>query len=189
MRIIAGRMRGTKLFTLDGLNTRPTLDRVKEPLFSIINFNLQDSIVLDLFSGSGALGLESISRGAKKAYLCDNSKDAVNIIKQNVAKTKTENEAEVVFKSFEKALEEFSTKKVKFDVIFLDPPYKTDFAEKATEIIINNNLLNKDGIIIIETDVKEKVIENLKNTPITIYDERKYGRVTLLFLCTEERKK
>ena len=82
MRIIAGSMRGTKLCTLDGLNTRPTLDRVKEPLFSILNFRLDNAIVLDLFSGSGALGLESISRGANQAYLCDNSRDAINIIKQ-----------------------------------------------------------------------------------------------------------
>lgn len=189
MRIITGRMRGTKLFTLDGLNTRPTLDRVKEPLFSIINFKLDDANVLDLFSGSGALGLESVSRGAKKAYLCDNSRDAIRIIKQNIEKTKTENETEVIFKNYEKALEEFSDKNIKFDIIFLDPPYKTEFAEKATEIIINRNLLNKDGIIIIETDTKETVLQNLEKLNVKVYDERKYGRVTLLFLCAEERKK
>lgn len=189
MRIIAGRMKGTKLFTLDGLNTRPTLDRVKEPLFSIINFKLEDATILDLFSGSGALGLESISRGAKRAYLCDNSRDAIHIIKQNVQKTKTENETEVIFSNYEKALEKFSETNIKFDIIFLDPPYKTEFAEKATEIIINKNLLNKDGIIIIETDTKETVLQNLKNLEVEVYDERKYGRVTLLFLCTEERKK
>lgn len=189
MRIIAGRMRGTKLFTLDGLNTRPTLDRVKEPLFSIINFKLEDATVLDLFSGSGALGLESISRGARRAYLCDNSKDAIRIIKQNVEKTKAENEAEVIFKNYDKALEELASKNIKFDIIFLDPPYKTEFAEKATEIIITNNLLNKDGIIIIETDTKETVLENLNKLSVTVFDERKYGRVTLLFLSAEERKK
>ncbi|MBO5397943.1 MAG: 16S rRNA (guanine(966)-N(2))-methyltransferase RsmD [Clostridia bacterium] len=185
MRIIAGRMKGTKLFTLDGLNTRPTLDRVKEPLFSIINFKLEDSVVLDLFSGSGALGLESISRGAKTAYLCDNSYNAIRIINQNVEKTKTQDQAVVVSKSFEKVLEECSLKNIKFDIIFLDPPYKTDYAEKATEIIIEKNLLNDNGIIIIETDAKEKVIENLQSIDITMYDERKYGRVSLLFLRKE----
>lgn len=185
MRIIAGRMKGTKLFTLDGLNTRPTLDRVKEPLFSIINFKIEDSVVLDLFSGSGALGLESISRGAKTAYLCDNSYNAIRIINQNVEKTKTQDQAVVVSKSFEKVLEECSLKNIKFDIIFLDPPYKTDYAEKATEIIIEKNLLNDNGIIIIETDAKEKVIENLQSIDITMYDERKYGRVSLLFLRKE----
>lgn len=185
MRIIAGRMKGTKLFTLDGLNTRPTLDRVKEPLFSIINFKLEDSVVLDLFSGSGALGLESISRGAKTAYLCDNSYNAIRIINQNVEKTKAQDQVVVVSKSFEKVLEECSLKNIKFDIIFLDPPYKTDYAEKATEIIIEKNLLNDNGIIIIETDAKEKVIENLQSIDITMYDERKYGRVSLLFLRKE----
>ena len=188
MRIIAGSMRGTKLFTLEGLNTRPTLDRVKEPLFSIINFKLEDATVLDLFSGSGALGLESISRGAKKAYLCDSSKDAINIIKQNVQKTRVENKVQIVFKNFEKALEEFVNQNIKFDVIFLDPPYKTNFAEKATETILKNNLLNKDGIIVIETDTKETVLQNLKEIDVDVYDQRKYGRVSLLFLCAGERK-
>lgn len=185
MRIIAGRMKGTKLFTLDGLNTRPTLDRVKEPLFSIINFKLEDSVVLDLFSGSGALGLESISRGAKTAYLCDNSYNAVRIINQNVDKTKARNQVVVLSKSFEKVLEECSLKNIKFDIVFLDPPYKTDYAEKATEIIVDKNLLNDNGIIIIETDTREKVIEKLQNIDITMYDERKYGRVSLLFLRKE----
>lgn len=189
MRIIAGSMRGTKLFTLDGLNTRPTLDRVKEPLFSIINFKLQDATVLDLFSGSGALGLESISRGAKIAYLCDSSRDAIRIINQNVQKTRFDGKAKIVSKNYEKALEEFTSQKLKFDIVFLDPPYKTDFAEKATQIIINNNLLNEDGIIVIETDTKETVLQNLQQVNVDIYDQRKYGRVSLIFLCAGERKK
>ena len=88
MRIIGGTMRGTKLFTLEGLNTRPTLDRVKESLFNILNFDLKDSTVLDLFSGSGALSLESVSRGAKIAYACDKSKEAIKIIEKNVEKTR-----------------------------------------------------------------------------------------------------
>lgn len=189
MRIIAGKMRGTKLFTLDGLNTRPTLDRVKESLFSIINFKLEDAIILDLFSGSGALGLESLSRGAKRAYLCDNSREAIKIIKKNVEKTKSENKVEIIFNKYEKALENLKQNKIKFDVVFLDPPYKTDYAEQATEFIIKNELLNDNGIIIIETDAKEKVIKNIQNMNITMYDEREYGRIVLLFLCAQERKR
>ena len=87
MRIISGTARGTKLYTLDGLNTRPTLDRVKESLFNIIQEDIADSIFLDLFSGSGAIGLEAASRGAKKSILCDNSKLAIDIINKNVSKT------------------------------------------------------------------------------------------------------
>ena len=100
MRIISGKARGTKLFTLDGLNTRPTLDRVKEPLFSIIQEYVLDSDVLDLFAGSGALGLEALSRGAKSAILCDNSKEAVDIIYKNITKTKLN--AEVINNDFVK---------------------------------------------------------------------------------------
>ncbi len=185
MRIIAGRNKGTKLFTLDGINTRPTLDRVKEPLFSIINFDLPDSMVLDLFSGSGALGLEAISRGAKYAYLCDNSRDAIKIIKQNIEKTKNENQTVVLAKNYEKALQELAEKKVKFDIVFLDPPYKTDYAEKAIEIIIEKDLLKDNGIVIIETDEKSRIAKKIQNIDITMYDERKYGRVNLLFLRKE----
>ena len=88
MRIIAGEKRGTKLYTLEGLNTRPTLDRVKESLFNIIQSKIRDSIFLDLFAGSGAIGLEAVSRGAKKAILCDSNKQAIQIIKKNIEKTR-----------------------------------------------------------------------------------------------------
>ena len=87
MRIISGKAGKTKLYTLEGKDTRPTLDRVKESLFNIINIYIQDSVFLDLFSGSGAIGLEAISRGAKKAIFCDNSKKAIEIIKKNIEKT------------------------------------------------------------------------------------------------------
>ena len=86
MRIIGGKHRGTKLYTLEGLNTRPTLDRVKESLFNILQFELPEATVLDLFSGSGAIGLEAISRGARKAILCDNTLEAIHIIEKNVEK-------------------------------------------------------------------------------------------------------
>ena len=94
MRIIGGKHRGTKLYTLDGLNTRPTLDRVKESLFSILQFELPEATGLDLFAGSGALGLESISRGASKVILCDQSKNAIHIIEQNVEKLKEKSQVQ-----------------------------------------------------------------------------------------------
>ena len=185
MRIISGTMRGTKLYSLDGLSTRPTLDRVKESLFNIINFKLENSIILDLFSGSGALALESLSRGAKKAVLCDSNFQAIKVINSNIEKTRTKLQTVVLNCNYEKALENISKNNMKFDIIFLDPPYKSNMAEDAVKIILNNNLLKDDGIIIIETDIKEKVIDNLQKVNINIYDERKYGRVTLLFLRKE----
>lgn len=186
MRIISGTMRGTKLFTLEGENTRPTLDRVKEALFSKINYILPDSTVLDLFSGSGALGLESLSRGAKKVYLCDQSRDAIKIINQNIEKTRSKEKTELLNCDYKKALEEFKNKNIKFDIVFLDPPYKTDFAEDAVLKIINTNLLNEDGLIILETDDDKKVIKNLDTELIEIDDIKKYGRVYLLFLYSRK---
>ena len=184
MRIISGTMRGTKLYTLDGENTRPTLDRVKEALFSKINEKLDSSIVLDLFSGSGALGLESISRGATKAILCDSNNQAIKIIKQNVDKTKSEDKVLLLECDYKKAISEIKNNynDIKFDIVFLDPPYKTNYAIDSVKLIINNNLLQNDGIIIIETDELNRVKENLDENIINIYDVKKYGRVNLLFL-------
>ena len=182
MRIISGSMRGTKLFTLDGENTRPTLDRVKEALFSKINEKLYNATVLDLFSGSGALGLEAISRGAKKAIVCDSSREAVKIINQNITKTRTETQINVLNCDYKKALQSIKNDNIKFDIIFLDPPYKTNFAEDSVKQIISFNLLQDNGIIIIETDNIDKVIRNLDSNIVNIYDSKKYGRVYLLFL-------
>ena len=186
MRIISGMMKGTKLFTLEGDNTRPTLDRVKEALFSKINYDLQDAIVLDLFSGSGALGLESLSRGASKAYLCDVSKEAIKVIKQNIEKTKTREKIQLFNCDYKKALLEFENLGIKFDIIFLDPPYKTNFAENAAKSIIELKLLNENGLIVLETDDKEKVIKNLDTNILDMIDIKKYGRVYLLFLNSKK---
>ncbi len=182
MRIISGSARGTKLITLPGESTRPTLDRVKEPLFSIIQNKILDANVLDLFSGSGALGLEALSRGAKAAVLCDNNIEAIKIIRQNIDKTKMQEKAIVFKESYIKCLEILKSKNMKFDLIFLDPPYRTNFAVDALDRILTLDLISKDGIIIIETDDEEKEVEKIRPIDININDIRKYGRVKLMFL-------
>lgn len=183
MRIISGKHRGAKLYTLEGENTRPTLDRVKEPLFSIIGFDIPESTVLDLFSGSGAIGLEAISRGAKLAILCDNNSKAIHIIEQNVDKLKEKSKTNIIKGDYLVTLKNLKNQNQKIDIVFLDPPYKTDFSERACEKILEYDLLNENGIIIIETDRKEDLIENInKLNLLDIYDERKYGRVYLIFL-------
>lgn len=182
MRIISGSARGTKLVTLEGEATRPTLDRIKEPLFSIIQNKIRDAYVLDLFSGSGALGLESLSRGAKTAILCDNNNEAIKIINQNVTKTKMQEKAIVINKDYKECLQKLKNKNIKFDLIFLDPPYRSNCAINALKEILKLDLLSKDGIIIIETDDEIKEIENVKQIDINIDDIRRYGRVKLMFL-------
>ena len=179
MRIISGIARGTKLYTLDGNNTRPTLDRIKETLFSIIQNNIKDAIVLDLFSGSGALGLEALSRGAKKAILCDKSYEAMDVIKRNIDKTHFEEKTEVFYGDYKKCLDKLNEK---IDLIFIDPPYKLNIAVKAVDIILKKDLLAKDGIIVLETDDEQREIGQLESLNINIKDIRTYGRVKLIFL-------
>mgnify|MGYP004510486059 CR=1 FL=1 len=181
MRIISGTAKGTKLYTLEGLETRPTLDRVKESLFNIIYNEILDSTVLDLFSGSGAIGLEFASRGAKKVYLCDKSKAACNIIEKNIEKTHLEEKVKLFNMDFIKAIKE--VKNVKFDIVYLDPPYKTDFIKTAIEELITTEILTEETSLIVETDEEERITKQIEKLEgIEIVDKRKYGRAYILFL-------
>lgn len=180
MRIISGMARGTTLYTLDGQTTRPTLDRVKESLFNIIQNEIKDSIFLDLFSGSGAIGLEAASRGAKKTILCDKSKEAVKIINKNIEKTHLKERVELFNLDYETLL---NTKiHQKLDIIYIDPPYDSDFAIKSVKFIINNKLVDENSKIIIETDNEGKTLKELDKIQVEVIDKRKYGRAILIFL-------
>lgn len=180
MRIISGTARGTKLFTLEGETTRPTLDRVKESMFNIIQNEVLNSIFIDLFSGSGAIGLEAASRGAKKVILCDKSKQAISIINKNIEKTHLKEKVELYNLGYELLLK---TKiKEQADIIYIDPPYKSDFAINAVNIILEKKLVNENSTIIIETDEEEKILRELEKIEIKITDKRKYGRAILIFL-------
>lgn len=181
MRIISGTAKGTKLHTLEGENTRPTLDRVKESLFNIIQNEIEDSIVLDLFSGSGAIGLEFASRGAKEVYLNDASKEAYEIINQNIEKTHLASKINAYNLDFLNMIQK--VKGIKFDIIYLDPPYKSDFVIQAINEFLKFEMILKNTLIIIETDEEEKITNNLKSIKnIEIIDKRKYGRAYMFFL-------
>lgn len=186
MRIISGIARGTKLTTLSGESTRPTLDRVKESLFSIIQNKISDSIVLDLFSGSGALGLETLSRGAELAVLCDNNMEAIKIINKNIEKTRMKDKTVVVKNDYKNCLDTLQNKGMKFDLIFLDPPYKSNYAVDALQRILELDILAENGIIILETDEEQREIKQIQLVNININDIRKYGRVKLMFLSRKE---
>ena len=182
MRVISGSARGTVLHSIEDISTRPTLDRVKESLFNIIQNDIEDTTVLDLFAGSGAIGIEFLSRRAKQVYFCDKSSKAVAMIEKNLEKTKLKEKAIVYNKDYIDCIN--TVKNIKFDIIFLDPPYKEEFALDAIEKISNLQLLKDDVIIIIETDEPERDINRINNMNINykIYDLRKYGRVSLIFL-------
>ena len=189
MRIISGTARGTKINSIENISTRPTLDRVKESLYNIIQHLVKDSYVLDLFAGSGALGIEALSRGASKAVFCDNNSECISIIKQNLKKTHLYDKAEIYNQNYNNCITRLSGKN-KFDIIFIDPPYKADIAIKSTKEIIIQNLVKEDGIIIIETDelkrdekeLNDIIKELAKSYKIKIINQKKYGRANLLFL-------
>lgn len=181
MRVISGNARGTLLYSLEGNATRPTLDRVKEALFNIIQNSIPQANVLDLFAGSGALGIEALSRGAINAVFCDKSSKAIEIIKKNIEKTHLKDKSKVIQKNYINALEECKDK-YKFDIIFIDPPYDDNIAVSSIEKIISLDLLSEDGIIILETDEEKRELENLEKINVNVYDLRKYGRVKLIFL-------
>ena len=185
MRIISGKARGTKLYTLEGENTRPTLDRVKESIFNIIQNEIEGAKILDLFAGSGAIGLEFLSRGAEKVVLCDKSKEAVNIIKKNIAKTHMEESTKVLNADFENCLEQL--KNEQFDIIYIDPPYATDYIIKSLNKIIKLDIAKEETLFIIETDDETRILKEVETVDVKIVDKRKYGRATIIFLSLKEK--
>lgn len=178
MRVISGKARGTSLYSLEGSHTRPTTDRVKESMFSIINFNIPDAVVLDLFSGSGALGIEALSRGAKKCFFVENSRQAAEIVRKNIEKTRLGDLAVLKIMDFKAFLETASDK---FDVILLDPPYNKKMCDEALKIIYERNLLAEDGVIMCETQCGEVV-----TTDFSRGKEYKYGKISLTVFTKDD---
>ncbi len=152
IRIVGGKYRH---LTIDVPNvSRPTTDKTREALMSIIQNDIEDKMVLDLFAGSGGFGIECLSRGAKECYFVDNSYEAIKIIKSNLKKLKVEEATKVIKASYKQALENFNKDNIKFDIVFMDPPYKNkEFYSLATSYLKNNHLLNEGAIIIKESDV------------------------------------
>lgn len=184
MRIISGKARGTKLYTLEGITTRPTLDRVKESLFNIIQHDIPGCVFLDLFAGSGAIGLEAASRGAKKVILCEKSKDAAAIVKKNIEKTHLQDVVEFIPNSAEQFLKAGLIEKP--DIVYFDPPYQSHLVEETITILLEKQLLKKESVLIIETDQKEQILKELEGKLIKITDIRKYGRANLIFAKISE---
>ena len=171
MRIVSGKYRGKKLREFELSSTKPTLDRVKESIFNLIQFEISDAVVLDLFAGTGALGIEAISRGAQKTYLVDANREAINIIKDNLKGI--EGEYFVLNKDFKEFL---NSTNEKFDIVLLDPPYKTNFGIESIETLINNQLLNENAIIIFETSEEKEFSFNFENFEVK---RKKYGTVVV----------
>ena len=170
MRIISGKYKGKNILGYDIDGTRPTQDRVKESLFGIIQDYLQDSVCLDLFAGSGSLGIEALSNGAFKVYFVDNNKKCIDILRKNLTNIKEENV--IVNDDYLLALDNFINTKVKFDIIFLDPPYNLNCIADILNIIDKNELLNEGGSVVCEYEY-DNFSSNYLN--LEIIKERKYG--------------
>ena len=147
MRVVAGTAKGTVLKTPDGMSTRPTSDRVKEAMFSIIQFDIPCAKVLDLFGGTGQLGIEALSRGAKAAAFVDMSADSCRLIKENLKRAKMADQATVTCSDYLQFLKKNTEK---FDIILLDPPYAEVFLETALKMITEIDILQSGGIIVTE---------------------------------------
>lgn len=179
MRIIGGKHRGRVLATFEGEAVRPTADRVKESLFNILSSRLYGARVLDLFCGSGSLGLEALSRGARQVVFNDAAKTSVAILKKNLQKLGEEASVTTFCHDYSLCLDLVQGK---FDLIFLDPPYAMDAGEKALKKIAQKGLLEKDGVVVYERDRPfQGEIEGLEP-----FDERKYGKTYLTFFCRKE---
>lgn len=148
MKIIAGKYRSRVLVTLEGLNTRPMMSRMKESVFNTIGPYFDGDVVLDLFGGSGALSLEALSRGAGFSYIIEKSFDAVKVIRKNVDSLKENDNVRIINTDYKLALKKFKEEKVSFDIIFLDPPYKLNVIEEIIDFITQNELLKDKGIIV-----------------------------------------
>lgn len=183
MRIISGSRRGHKLFEFAGQDIRPTTDRVKEAVFSMIAGYIPDATVLDMFSGSGALSFEMISRGARHAVLIDADKRSVEVIKRNIAALGFGDCCEVVNAS---CFDWLRRNKKSFDVIFLDPPYNKGFIEKSLAAITDCGALAEDGIIVLESDNTDFRADH---EGLEILKQKKYGRTYVTIYRNKEIQK
>jgi len=179
LRVIAGSAKGHKLKAPKGLDTRPTTDKIKESLFNIIAGDLYDCAFLDLFSGTGAIGIEALSRGAKKAVFIDKSSICKKIIEENLIHTKLNHLGVVYQCSVNAGLDFLKQKNERFDIIFMDPPYAQDIIDETIIKIADYGLLNDSGYIIIEHS-SEKPISNLYK--FQLWKEKNYKTTTMTFL-------
>lgn len=170
MRVITGEARGRRLLTLEGDDVRPTTDKVKEAIFSAIQFNIQDRAFLDLFAGSGQMGIEALSRGAKSAVFVDSSRKAVDIIRKNLNTVGFYERAKVLHTD---SLSYLDMSGEMFDIVYLDPPYGTGLLQEVLPKVAEN--VKKTGIIIVENPEKEEILQNYSD--FMLDRQKHYGKI------------
>lgn len=186
MRVIAGKARGTRLQSPTNMDIRPTSDRVKESVFGILDRELMDAVVVDLFSGTGNLGIESLSRGAKAAYFVDQSKESIKIITYNLEKTRFLPQATVIHKDAVTGVKQLAMKGIQADMIFMDPPYHKGLIEPVFEAIEAGKLLAPEGTIIVEHGRTEVLQESYGG--FQLVRKKDYGNTSVSFYQLREDK-
>lgn len=184
LRIISGTKRATLLYSPEGEEIRPTIDRVKEGIFSAIQFELQNKSVLDLFCGTGQLALEALSRGADYAIMCDESAKTCALIKKNIERTNFNKQCELLNVDYRIALSRIKQESI--DIVFLDPPYGTNILSDALNILCNGNILSKEAIIICEAEKGENFSEEIG--AFNIRKKYKYGKINIVIYERKENK-
>ena len=180
MRVISGTARGTVLKSPNGMQTRPTADRVKEAMFSILQFDLPAAKILDLFGGTGQLGIEALSRGAESATFVDESDSACKIIRENLSRTGFQNRGCVIRSDYASYLK---TCKEKYKIILLDPPYAEVFLENSLKMITEIDILQTGGIIVAEHPAEKPLVADF--TGLIRLKDYKYGNTVLTLFCKE----
>ena len=172
MRVISGSLKGRNILGYNIVGTRPTMDRVKESIFGSIQDYVRDSVVLDLFAGSGNLGIEAISNGSKYCYFVDNNMECIKCINNNINNFNIRDKCESILVDYNKALSNFKDNNIKFDIIFIDPPYKYNNINKIVNKIINYDLLNNNGLMILEY---QNEIINIDYSNYKVMKNKRYG--------------
>ena len=181
MRVIAGTARRLQLVTPKGMETRPTTDRIKETLFNMLQNNLPGSHFLDLFAGSGGIGIEALSRGAAEAVFVDNSREALACIRENLIKTRLAEKAMVLGQDCAGAIRLLDARKMHFDIIFMDPPYRKGFEEKIIPYLLESSLVREGTQIIVET-AKDTDISYMENFDCDMERVKEYKTNRHVFL-------
>lgn len=178
MRIISGINKGKKLYAPEGASVRPTGDKIKEAVFNIIGPIDEEAVVLELFAGSGGMGIEFLARGAERCTFVDVSRKSITYVKKNLDLCNFNNKARIIQEDYEKAIINLSKNNEKFDYIFADPPYALNLGSNIIKKVFEFNILKFGGILIIETDKSEKIIDN-NDTNMVKYKEKIYGRTRI----------
>lgn len=187
MRVIAGEARRLPLKTVEGDGTRPTTDRIKETLFNMLQNDIYGTTFLDLFSGSGGIGIEALSRGASEAYFVEKNKKCVECIEDNLAFTKLKEKATVMGIAVKKALHQLEDRGLVFDIIYMDPPYNKHYEQKVLEQLSNLSIINKDTIIIVEASL-ETSFDYVGNLGFKIERVKAYKTNKHVFISKREGK-